>query len=626
MASLTVVVFVTLGVMAIGENVACPSSQDGVCGVSGPSMMQMGKARSPKMVERQIKSILVYKNLAGKQAGLEADVHGHAIDLSHLKTQIVTVNESKFQELSANTNVHIEEDNITFQVQIHHRVEEVYRRSGEQETPYGIGMVKVSGVPQGDHKVKVCVVDTGYAMGHPDLPTTADHGVTGTTPALYPDESWSLDGNKHGTHCAGTIGAIGLNNEGVTSVNPDPTKFFFHIGKGLKDSGSGSSAGVLQAVEGCLTAGAKVISMSLGGGAWSQVNFDAYNRAYDNGVLIIAAAGNTPNDPKSYPGSYPSVMSVAAVGQDGRRASFSQYNDQVEIAAPGVGTLSTVPPDTYERLSGTSMATPHVAGVAARLWSNFPKCSNHQIRQALIKTANHSIDPPEMEPPLCSHNYGFGLVNGDAAYRLLLQNPDCDDVDDPSPLSLGAVGGCDQVARAPTPAPTPVACAGSCDSRDYVMSLTTDDYPAENSWVLMDDAGEEVASSGGALSEKRKVHEKHLCLGSGAYTFILSDSYGDGMCCQYGEGEVSVVVAGVSLLDTSDFGSSAQADIPVCSSEEPSPAPEQPGPPGPGPPGPGPPGPGQPGPGPPGPGPSGPPGPPGPPGPEGDEGEPGPPR
>jgi hypothetical protein len=97
---------------------------------------------------------------------------------------------------------------------------------------------------------------------------------------------------KTGTHCAGTIGAIGGNNEGVDSVNPDPEKIDFFIGKGLTDSGSGSTSGVLAAVNACVDSGANVISMSLGGGGFSQASFDTYNDAYDAGVLIIAAAGN----------------------------------------------------------------------------------------------------------------------------------------------------------------------------------------------------------------------------------------------------------------------------------------------------------------------------------------------
>jgi serine protease len=98
--------------------------------------------------------------------------------------------------------------------------------------------------------------------------------------------------SKTGTHCAGTIGAIGDNSLGVTSVNPDPNKIDFFIGKGLSDSGSGSTSGVLAAAVACKDNGADIISMSLGGGGWGQASVDAYTEIYDAGVLIIAAAGN----------------------------------------------------------------------------------------------------------------------------------------------------------------------------------------------------------------------------------------------------------------------------------------------------------------------------------------------
>lgn len=98
--------------------------------------------------------------------------------------------------------------------------------------------------------------------------------------------------SKTGSHCAGTIGAIGNNGVGVTSVNPDPTKIDFFIGKGLSDSGSGSTSGVLAAAMACKDNGADIISMSLGGGGWGQSSVDTYTEIYDAGVLIIAAAGN----------------------------------------------------------------------------------------------------------------------------------------------------------------------------------------------------------------------------------------------------------------------------------------------------------------------------------------------
>eukprot|EP00984_Skeletonema_dohrnii_P014121 scaffold5902_cov101-Skeletonema_dohrnii-CCMP3373.AAC.3 len=287
-----------------------------------------------------------------------------------------------------------------------------------EETPYGIDMVNASYVwpktPVMTEPIKICVVDTGYDLGHEDLPKESD-GIAGFN--NY-GQSWSDDGNGHGTHCAGTIGAIGGNGIGVTSVNPDPSKFTFYIGKGLSNSGSGSISGVRNAVEACVEAGAKVISMSLGGGGYSATDNAFYEDIYDQNVLIVAAAGNDGKEAFGYPASYPSVMSVASVDVLRYHSSFSQWNTQVEIAAPGSAVKSTIPDDKYDTKSGTSMACPHVAGVAALLWSHFPNCKNNQIRNAMINSSN--------EPPSDSKNtpgwdkyYGWGIVNAGNAYELL---------------------------------------------------------------------------------------------------------------------------------------------------------------------------------------------------------------
>ena len=132
---------------------------------------------------------------------------------------------------------------------------------------------------------------------------------------------------QHGTHCAGTIGAIGNNGKGVTSVNRDPNKFKFYIEKALNNNGYGSCFGLMQAIDRCHTNGAKVISMSLGGCPFAESENQIFKKIYDDNVLLVAAAGNNGYTTKSYPASYPVVMSVAAVDDKENRASFSQYNE-----------------------------------------------------------------------------------------------------------------------------------------------------------------------------------------------------------------------------------------------------------------------------------------------------------
>ena len=187
--------------------------------------------------------------------------------------------------------------------------------------------------------VTICVIDTGYELGHPDLPANPEYNVTGWDPTTgtYASGLWYVDGHGHGTHCAGTIGAIGNNDVGVIGVNPDPTRFRFHIGKGLSDGGSGLSSDVLLAVDDCIANGARVISMSLGSSSYSATADATYQEAYEAGVLVIAAAGNTANSNMHYPASYQQVMSVASIqeGGGGSLSGFSTHNDQTEIAAPG---------------------------------------------------------------------------------------------------------------------------------------------------------------------------------------------------------------------------------------------------------------------------------------------------
>jgi serine protease len=259
--------------------------------------------------------------------------------------------------------------------------------------------------------------------------------VTGTNTE---EGIWFQDGNGHGTHTAGTIGAVGDNGLGVVGVRNNPSLFRFHIGKGLSNEGSGYDSSIMQAVQGCVDSGARVVSMSLGGPSGSDIARQFYKEIYDQGVLIVAAAGNSGDTGQLYPASFPYIMSVAAVDQNFTRPGFSQCNSQVEIAGPGVDILSTVP-NGYAFASGTSMACPHVAGVAAEVWARFPDCTNAQIRNVLLRSAK-----PIGEEEGCNRGYGWGLVQAKAAYDLLASEGCEAGGDASSSPSEQAVGGCKQ--------------------------------------------------------------------------------------------------------------------------------------------------------------------------------------
>lgn len=278
-----------------------------------------------------------------------------------------------------------------------------------QSTPYGIPMVQADQLSQNNLSArKVCVIDTGYNLGHPDLPDQ-NNGVTGQANNSQVG-NWFNDGNGHGTHVAGTVAALS-NNEGVVGVYPGVD---LHIVKIFNDSGSWTFASdLIDGIQQCADAGSNVVNMSLGGGSSSTAERNALQSFNNQGILLVAAAGNDGNSSFSYPASYDAVVSVGAVGSNESWASYSQYNSQVEIAGPGTGVNSTWPVNTYRSISGTSMATPHVAGVAALVWSFFPQCSNTQIRDALNDTAKDKGSAGR------DNFYGFGLVQARDAYDYL---------------------------------------------------------------------------------------------------------------------------------------------------------------------------------------------------------------
>ncbi|WP_076012720.1 S8 family serine peptidase [Alteromonas abrolhosensis] len=320
-------------------------------------------------------------------------------ELKKHKMVAATMSKSALNKLRKNPNVEsIEVD--------------VRRKPMAQTTPYGYTMVQANQFAQSDTTArKVCIIDTGYNLGHPDLPGTND-GVTGQANNSAVG-NWYNDGNGHGTHVAGTIAAYD-NNEGVVGVYPGVN---MHIVKIFNDSGQWTYASdLIDAITQCQDAGSNVVNMSLGGGSSSATERNAMQSFTDAGMLLVAAAGNDGNSAKSYPASYDAVMSVAAVDSSENRASYSQYNDQVEIAAPGSAVQSTYPTNTYASLSGTSMATPHVAGGAALVWSYFPQCSNNQIRSALNATAKDKGSAGR------DNFYGYGLMQLADAYNYLNTN------------------------------------------------------------------------------------------------------------------------------------------------------------------------------------------------------------
>ena len=157
--------------------------------------------------------------------------------------------------------------------------------------------------------------------------------------------------------------------------------------------------------------------MSLGGG--SSFGRSAFQTAYNQGMLLVAAAGNSGNSNRSWPASESSVISVASTDANNRHSSFSQFNGQVELAAFGRSSLSTLPGNRYGTKTGTSMASPVVAGVAAVVWSTYPQCTNVEIRNVLQETAIPCVGQPTTKNNFC----GYGIVQAKAAIDYIARTP-----------------------------------------------------------------------------------------------------------------------------------------------------------------------------------------------------------
>ena len=206
--------------------------------------------------------------------------------------------------------------------------------------------------------VKVAVLDTGIDLDHPDL---ADN-IKGNYNAINPTKSGD-DDNGHGTHVAGIIAGVD-NAIGVLGVAPEAHLYAVKV---LNRTGSGYFSDIIEGLQWCVENGIQVVNMSLGSRSNVQSFHDAITATYGAGITLVAAAGNSgPGDNTvEYPAKYPEVIAVSATDSSDSIAYFSSRGPEVDLAAPGVSINSTYKGGSYKVLSGTSMASPHVAGAAA---------------------------------------------------------------------------------------------------------------------------------------------------------------------------------------------------------------------------------------------------------------------
>jgi subtilisin family serine protease len=263
-----------------------------------------------------------------------------------------------------------------------------------------VGAVEAWKLHRGSKDIIVADIDTGIDYNHQDL---AANLYRNPNPSESKDivgydfihnDGLPFDDQDHGTHTAGTIGAVGGNGVAISGVAQSVSLMGL---KFLDKDGSGTTADAIRAIDYAIEHGARIMSNSWGGKADpdNDALSDAIERARQKGILFIAAAGNSSEDNDTSDASYPAafahdnIISVAATDDSDQLASFSNYGvKSTHLAAPGVKVYSTLPKDRYKRMSGTSMACPHVAGAAALLWSAHPEWDYKKVKDVLLKSVD----------------------------------------------------------------------------------------------------------------------------------------------------------------------------------------------------------------------------------------------
>lgn len=309
-------------------------------------------------------------------------------------------------------------------------------------------------ITQGSHEIIVGIVDSGVDLDHPDLADNiwinedeiADNGIDddengyvddvygwdfvgATFDPIIPDNDPDQDaGSDHGTHVAGVSAAVGNNGIGVTGM---AWNLKIMVTKHSSDDESNSIWYGYDGIVYCADNGADIINCSWGGSTYSKFGQDLIDYAYEKGALVVGAAGNDTQEasydppdfnPPFYPSGYKHVLSVAATDNNDRFTSYSYYGTTIDVTAPGSAILSTVPEDqgSYTRLSGTSMASPLVAGLAGLVKSVYPDMTSDQITKQIQFTADNIDEVGDNARYVRYGGIGTGRVN---AYRAVTEAP-----------------------------------------------------------------------------------------------------------------------------------------------------------------------------------------------------------
>jgi subtilisin len=352
----------------------------------------------------------------GLPTSLDFDTVGFDINLYEAPIVTLRLTDAEINALKGNVDVAaVEDDGMAYALPMDTLVFEGQPSVQAETVPAGISQIRAVpawGCSRG-RGIKVAVLDTGIDWNHPDLRANV-RGAVSFVPGETP-----MDGNSHGTHCAGTIGGA-INGQGVVGVAPEAWLYGVKV---LANNGSGQFSWIIAGINWAIQNRMQVVSMSLGASSAPAALEAICNVAFNRGVLLVAAAGNSgppaAGQPTSvgYPGRYRNVIAVSAIDANNVLASFSSRGPEVEICAPGVQVLSTVPGGGYGQKSGTSMACPHVAGAAAVVWGAHRFATNVQIWNLLGASADNLGNPG------WDSLYGYGRVDVDQAALAMAPAP-----------------------------------------------------------------------------------------------------------------------------------------------------------------------------------------------------------
>ena len=441
-------------------------------------------------------------------------------------------------------------------------------------------------ITTGDANIVVGVIDTGVDYNHPDLQANmwvnpneiAGNGIDDDGNGVIDDihgfsavnnSGDPMDGNGHGTHVAGTIGAKGNNGVGVVGVNWDVSIVGCQF---LDASGSGSTANAIACIDYMTDlkvnhgVDIKATNNSWGGGGFSQALKDSIEAGGNEGILFFAAAGNDAVDNDAnphYPSNYDSdvVMSIASTDRNDNMSSFSQWGlTSVDMGAPGSAILSTTPGNTYSTYSGTSMATPQMTGAAALVWSINPDLTPLEMKQLLMDSgdANAALTGKTVAGTRLNVANALDLADPDPSYRFSV-SPSAQTVEAGSTtsfnFSVGSVAGWDgTVALTVEVNPALTGVSLSSDSVENGDDFTLDVATATD--AMWGDYAITVSGDDGSIVKSKTVALTVLPQGIQDFTYSNSDSVS--IPDNDSEGIVSSIVV---ADDVQVFGVNADVDI-----------------------------------------------------------------